>query len=151
MAIEIVGVGEDLELVRQAAIFKASRKMAYADCFAAALAKLNSDDFMARNHATMLLLRVQSTNEAAISKILADIPPGVDSGQHQVGAAIAEQMLHRQHYTIGWRAVDGVAPRRHLRHAQWPPRRQRVAGGALFEFRCDDPDIGRKVVCDLLQ
>ena len=29
----------DLELTRQAAIFKASKKMSYADCFAAALAK----------------------------------------------------------------------------------------------------------------
>jgi ribonuclease VapC len=40
MAIEIVPVKEDLELVRQAAIFKAKHKMAYADCFAAALAFL---------------------------------------------------------------------------------------------------------------
>ena len=40
MAIEIVPVKEDLELVRQAAIFKATHKMSYADCFAAALAKL---------------------------------------------------------------------------------------------------------------
>jgi predicted nucleic acid-binding protein len=42
MAIEIVGVGDDLTLARQAAVFKASKKMAYADCFAAALAKLRS-------------------------------------------------------------------------------------------------------------
>jgi ribonuclease VapC len=30
----------DLELARQAALFKSSKKMSYADCFAAALAKL---------------------------------------------------------------------------------------------------------------
>jgi predicted nucleic acid-binding protein len=29
----------DLELIRQAAVFKATKKMSYADCFAAALAK----------------------------------------------------------------------------------------------------------------
>jgi predicted nucleic acid-binding protein len=29
----------DLELAKQAAIFKSSKKMSYADCFAAALAK----------------------------------------------------------------------------------------------------------------
>src|SRR3989338_8368964 len=40
MAIEIVPVKEDLELVRQAAIYKAGHKISYADCFAAALAKL---------------------------------------------------------------------------------------------------------------
>ena len=40
MAITIVGVTEDLELVRQAAIYKATYKMSYADCFAAGLAKL---------------------------------------------------------------------------------------------------------------
>lgn len=39
LPIEIVGVDSDLALVRQAAIFKATRRMAYADCFAAALAK----------------------------------------------------------------------------------------------------------------
>ena len=39
LPIDIVGVGDDLHLARQAAIFKASHKMAYADCFAAALAK----------------------------------------------------------------------------------------------------------------
>ncbi len=32
-------VPADLELAKQAAIFKASKKMSYADCFAAALAK----------------------------------------------------------------------------------------------------------------
>ncbi|MBI2999276.1 MAG: type II toxin-antitoxin system VapC family toxin [Deltaproteobacteria bacterium] len=33
-------VPADLELAKQAALFKASKKMSYADCFAAALAKL---------------------------------------------------------------------------------------------------------------
>jgi predicted nucleic acid-binding protein len=32
-------VPADLDLAKQAAIFKASKKMSYADCFAAALAK----------------------------------------------------------------------------------------------------------------
>jgi predicted nucleic acid-binding protein len=40
LAIEVVPVSDDLELVREAAKLKASKKMAYADCFAAALAKL---------------------------------------------------------------------------------------------------------------
>jgi len=40
LPIEIVGVGDDLALTRQAAIFKATKKMSYADCFAAALAKI---------------------------------------------------------------------------------------------------------------
>jgi predicted nucleic acid-binding protein len=39
LPIDIVGVAEDLTLARQAAIFKATHKMSYADCFAAALAK----------------------------------------------------------------------------------------------------------------
>jgi predicted nucleic acid-binding protein len=39
LPIEIVGLGGDLNLTRQAAIYKATRKMSYADCFAAALAK----------------------------------------------------------------------------------------------------------------
>ncbi|MGH7771131.1 MAG: type II toxin-antitoxin system VapC family toxin [Candidatus Binatia bacterium] len=34
-------VPTDLELAKQAALFKASKKMSYADCFAAALAKLH--------------------------------------------------------------------------------------------------------------
>jgi predicted nucleic acid-binding protein len=42
LAIELVGMGDDLQLVREAAKLKASRKMAYADCFAAALAKLRN-------------------------------------------------------------------------------------------------------------
>jgi predicted nucleic acid-binding protein len=40
LAIELVPVSDDLQLVREAAKLKASKKMAYADCFAAALAKL---------------------------------------------------------------------------------------------------------------
>jgi ribonuclease VapC len=39
LPITIIGVSEDLALARQAAIFKAKHKLAYADCFAAALAK----------------------------------------------------------------------------------------------------------------
>ncbi len=42
LPIDIVGVGDDLALARQAAIYKATHKMAYADCFAAALAKLKN-------------------------------------------------------------------------------------------------------------
>lgn len=42
LPIEIVGVSEDLALTRQAAIFKAKHRLAYADCFAAALAKLKN-------------------------------------------------------------------------------------------------------------
>jgi uncharacterized protein len=40
LAIELVPVSDDLQLVRESARLKASKKMAYADCFAAALAKL---------------------------------------------------------------------------------------------------------------
>jgi len=40
MSIEIVPVEADLQLVRQAAIYKASRKLSYADAFAAATARL---------------------------------------------------------------------------------------------------------------
>ena len=42
LPIDIVGVGDDLTLARQAAIYKATHKMSYADCFAAALAKLRN-------------------------------------------------------------------------------------------------------------
>ena len=42
LPIDIVGVGDDLQLVREAAKLKAAKKMAYADCFAAALAKLRN-------------------------------------------------------------------------------------------------------------
>jgi predicted nucleic acid-binding protein len=36
----------NFELVRQAAVFKASKKLSYADCFAAALAKLRRAEFV---------------------------------------------------------------------------------------------------------
>ena len=47
MRIELVPVdARDLELIRQAAIFKATRKMSYADCFAAALAKTRNAELV---------------------------------------------------------------------------------------------------------
>lgn len=46
MPIEIVPVEADLQLARQAAIFKAGGGLAYADCFAAALAKLRNADLV---------------------------------------------------------------------------------------------------------
>ena len=47
MQIELVPVdANDLELVRQAAAFKATRKMSYADCFAAALAKIKNAELI---------------------------------------------------------------------------------------------------------
>jgi len=47
LTIEIVGVdGKNLQLVRQAAIFKATRKLSYADAFAAALAKLRNAELV---------------------------------------------------------------------------------------------------------
>ena len=46
LPIDIVGVSDDLALVRQAAIFKATCKMSYADCFAAALAKLRNAELV---------------------------------------------------------------------------------------------------------
>ena len=46
MPIELVGVDTDLNLVRQAALFKATRKMSYADCFAAALAKIRNAELV---------------------------------------------------------------------------------------------------------
>jgi predicted nucleic acid-binding protein len=39
LPIEIVSVGDDLKLARQASIFKAAYRISYADAFAAALAK----------------------------------------------------------------------------------------------------------------
>lgn len=42
MPIRIIGVSDDLMLVRQAAKYKAAHRISYADCFAAALAKLTS-------------------------------------------------------------------------------------------------------------
>jgi predicted nucleic acid-binding protein len=47
MLIELVPVDtRDLELVRQAAVFKATKKMSYADCFAAALAKTRNAELV---------------------------------------------------------------------------------------------------------
>jgi len=47
MRIELVPVdARDLELIRQAAAFKATKKMSYADCFAAALAKTRSAELV---------------------------------------------------------------------------------------------------------
>ena len=47
MQIELVPVdANDLELVRQAAAFKATRKMSYADCVAAALAKIKNAELV---------------------------------------------------------------------------------------------------------
>ena len=42
LAIELVPVSDDLQLVREAAKLKSSKKLAYANCFAAALAKLRN-------------------------------------------------------------------------------------------------------------
>lgn len=46
LPIDIIGVSEDLALARQAAIFKATHPMSYADCFAAALAKQKNADLV---------------------------------------------------------------------------------------------------------
>jgi predicted nucleic acid-binding protein len=46
LPIELVPVETDLELVCQAAIYKASGKLAYADAFAAALAKLRNAELV---------------------------------------------------------------------------------------------------------
>jgi ribonuclease VapC len=47
MQIELVPVdADDLELVRQTAAFKATRKISYADCFAAALAKIKNAELV---------------------------------------------------------------------------------------------------------
>lgn len=47
MRIELVPVDtRDLELIRQAAAFKATKKMSYADCFAAALAKIKNAELV---------------------------------------------------------------------------------------------------------
>jgi predicted nucleic acid-binding protein len=51
LPIEIVGVdGANLDLVRQAAIYKATRKLSYADAFAAALAKISRADLVTGDH-----------------------------------------------------------------------------------------------------
>jgi ribonuclease VapC len=46
MPIKLVPVKEDLALVRQAAIFKASKRLPYADAFAAGLAKLKNAELV---------------------------------------------------------------------------------------------------------
>ena len=46
MAIELVPVETDLRLARQAALYKASGKLAYADAFAAALAKIRNAELV---------------------------------------------------------------------------------------------------------
>ncbi len=50
MKIELVPVDGDLQLARQAAIFKATKKLGYADCFAAALAKLRHAELVTGDH-----------------------------------------------------------------------------------------------------
>jgi predicted nucleic acid-binding protein len=47
LTIEIVGVeGKDMELTRQAAIYKATKKLSYADAFAAALTKIRNAELV---------------------------------------------------------------------------------------------------------
>jgi predicted nucleic acid-binding protein len=46
LPIEIVGVGDDLTIARQAAIYKATHKMSDADCFAAALARIRNCELL---------------------------------------------------------------------------------------------------------
>lgn len=47
MPIELVSIdANNLELIRQAAVFKATKKLSYADCFAAALAKLRKSELI---------------------------------------------------------------------------------------------------------
>ena len=46
MPIELIPVGDDLHLARQAAIYKATKKMSYADSFAAALAKIKNAELV---------------------------------------------------------------------------------------------------------
>ena len=48
--IELVPVETNLQLVRQAAFYKASGKLAYADAFAAALAKLRNAELITGDH-----------------------------------------------------------------------------------------------------
>ena len=51
LPIEIVGVdGGNLDLARQAAIYKATRKLSYAGAFAAALAKLRHAELVTGDH-----------------------------------------------------------------------------------------------------
>jgi predicted nucleic acid-binding protein len=46
LTIELVPVETDLHLVRQAAIYKATKKLSYADAFAAALAKIRNAELV---------------------------------------------------------------------------------------------------------
>ena len=46
LPIDLIGVSDDLMLTKQAAIFKATHKMSYADCFAAALAKQKNAELL---------------------------------------------------------------------------------------------------------
>jgi ribonuclease VapC len=46
LTIELVPVDTDLHLARQAAIYKATKKLSYADAFAAALAKLRNAELV---------------------------------------------------------------------------------------------------------
>jgi predicted nucleic acid-binding protein len=46
LPLDIVGVGDDLTIARQAAIYKATHKMSYADCFVAALAKIKNAELL---------------------------------------------------------------------------------------------------------
>lgn len=50
MRTELVAAdARDLELVRQAALFKVTKKMSYADCFAAALARTDNAELVTGN------------------------------------------------------------------------------------------------------
>jgi ribonuclease VapC len=49
LPIDIIGVSDDLVLARQAALFKATHKMSYADCFAAALARQKNVELVTGN------------------------------------------------------------------------------------------------------
>lgn len=40
----------DLQLTKQASVYKATRKLPYVDCFAAALAKLHNGELITRDH-----------------------------------------------------------------------------------------------------
>jgi predicted nucleic acid-binding protein len=46
LPIDIVGVDDDLTIARQAALYKATHRMSYADCFAAALAKVRNCELL---------------------------------------------------------------------------------------------------------
>jgi predicted nucleic acid-binding protein len=50
LPIEIVGIGDDLKLARQAAIYKATYRISLADAFAAALAKEKKAELITGDH-----------------------------------------------------------------------------------------------------